>query len=85
MDKQIQAVAEAIKKAERTAAKIGASEEVEYKMAAEAAIEASGAEHLGELVQTLKWYADEEYNGYNANGGAARAMLEKLPPELRGK
>lgn len=30
-----------------------------------------------ELVKTLRKYADEEYNGYNANGGHARAAIAK--------
>ena len=30
-----------------------------------------------ELVEALRKYADEEYNGYNANGGHARAAIAK--------
>jgi hypothetical protein len=31
------------------------------------------------LEKALRYYADEAYNGYNANGGCARAALEAKP------
>jgi hypothetical protein len=75
MDKQTQAVAEAL-----SALWIEGST-VSLEDASKAAIKASGAEHLGELVRALLRMRNENSDPY----GIAKEALSKLPPELRGE
>jgi len=35
------------------------------------------------LVDALQWYADDEYNGHNADGGTARAVLKALGKRMK--
>jgi len=35
---------------------------------------------VAKLEQALQWYAEDEYNGHNANGACARAALKEAKP-----
>ena len=51
-------------------------EKLEKMMAAQGKVSIKLAEYVDELEAALRKYADEEYNGYNADGAHARKALE---------
>lgn len=96
MDKQTQAVAEAIEKTleHDYAGNCGISN---LEDVAIAALEASGAEHLGDIINRIKYHASTAINDDNAKANefckgytsAWKEVLDfialELPPELRGE